>query len=121
MATATVGSIQEFQPGAETISSYLERLQAYLDANDVVAAKRSSSLVSTTGPITYSVLRSLLAPDTPQSKPYKTLVDVLKKHYESQPLVIAERFYRSSSDTYYRHLWHRKLGNYSQSKHMHLY
>ena len=92
MATATVGSIQEFQPGAETISSYLERLQAYLDANDVIAAKRSSFLVSTIGPKTYSVLRSLLAPDTPQSKQYKTLVDVLKKHYEPQPLVIAERY-----------------------------
>ena len=78
MATPAFGTMQEFQPGSET---YLERPQAYLDANDVAYAKRSSFLVSTIGPKTYAVLRSLLAPDTPQTKRYKTLVDVLKKHY----------------------------------------
>ena len=43
MATAKIGSMQEFQPGAEPIMAYLERLQAYLDANDVhvVDAKRT--------------------------------------------------------------------------------
>ena len=48
--------------------------------------------MSTIGPKTYAVLRSLLAPDTPQSQPYRALVDVLKKHYEPKPLVIAERY-----------------------------
>ena len=53
MATATVGIMQEFQPGSETIAPYLERLKAYLDANDVAAAKRGSFLVSTIGPKTH--------------------------------------------------------------------
>ena len=92
MATATVGTMQEFQPGSETITAYLERLTAYLDAHDITSAKRSSFLVSTIGPKTYAVLRSLMAPDTPQSKSFKTLVDVLKKHYDPKPLVIAERY-----------------------------
>ena len=61
-----------------------------MDGNDVATAKRSSFLVSTIGPKTYAVLRSLLAPDTPQSKPYKTLVEVFKKHYEPKPLIIAD-------------------------------
>ena len=47
MATAAFGTMQEFQPASETIMAYLERLQAYLDANDVATAKRSSFLVST--------------------------------------------------------------------------
>ena len=92
MATAAFGTMQEFQPVSETIPAYLKRLQAYLDVNDVTTAKRSSFLVSTIGLKTYAVLRSLLAPDSPQSKPYKTLVEVLKKHYEPKPLIIAERY-----------------------------
>ena len=91
MATTAFGTKQEFQPGSETITAYLERLHAYLDAN-VSSAKRSPFLVSTIGPKTYAVLRSLLAPETPQTKQYKTLVDVLKKHYEPKPLIIAERY-----------------------------
>ena len=52
MATAMIGSMQEFQPGAESImadlerlQADLERLQAYLDANDVDKGKRTSVLV----------------------------------------------------------------------------
>ena len=92
MATSAFGKIQEFEPGTETITAYLERFKAYLDANDITNAKRSSILVSTIGPKAYAVLRSLMAPDTPQSKSYTVLTDVLKKHYEPKPLIIAERY-----------------------------
>ena len=92
MATSTIGSMQEFQPGAEPIMAYLERLQAYLDANDVAEEKRTSVLVSTIGYKTYGVLRSLIAPDTPQSKSYSVLVEALKKHYQPKRLIIAERY-----------------------------
>ena len=88
MEATLIGTILEFQPGSATITAYLERLQAYLDANDIAAAKCSAYVVGAIGSKTYAVLRSLLA----QSKPYKTLVDVLKKHYDPQPLIIAERY-----------------------------
>ena len=92
MATATIGSMQEFQPGAETITTYLERLQAYLDANAIGKEKRASVLVSTIEHKTYAVLRSLMAPETPQKIEYKVLIRALKKHYEPKPLIIAERY-----------------------------
>ena len=92
MATATTGSMQEFQPGAETITAYLERLQAYLDANDIAEEKRASVLVSTIGHKTYAVLRSLMAPETPQKIEHKVLIRALKKHYEPKPLIIVERY-----------------------------
>ena len=92
MATAIIGSMQEFQPGAETITAYLERLQAYLDANDIAEEKRASVLVSMIGHKTYDVLRSLMAPETPQKIEYKVLIRALKKHYEPKPLIIAERY-----------------------------
>ena len=49
-------------------------------------------LVSAIGHKTYAVLRSLMAPATPQSKSYDVLVQALKKHYEPKPLIIAERY-----------------------------
>ena len=91
MATATIGTMQEFQPGAEPIMAYLERLQAYLDANEIAQAKRASVLVSTIGHKTYAILRSLTAPETPQSKSYDSLVLALKTHYQPKRLIIAER------------------------------
>ena len=45
------------------------------------------------GPQTYSILRSLMAPDTPQSKSLTTITKALKKHYDPKPIVIAERYH----------------------------
>ena len=93
MATASFGTIQEFSPASEPISAYLERLKAYLDANAIPNEKRSSILfVSVIGAKAYAVLRSLTAPATPQSKSYAALAEILKKHYEPAPLIIAERY-----------------------------
>ena len=50
-------------------------------------------LVSTIGYKTYGVLRSLTAPDTPQSKScYSVLVEDLKKCYHPKQLIIPERY-----------------------------
>ena len=92
MATATIGSMQEFQPGAEPIMAYLERLKAFLDANGIANDNRAAVLISTIGLKTYAVLRSLIAPDTPQSKSYADLVQALKTHYHPKRLIIAERY-----------------------------
>ena len=57
MATATLGTLQEFKPEVETFTAYLEHLQAYYGANDVPSGKRSAVLLSVIGPKTYSILR----------------------------------------------------------------
>ena len=88
MATVTYGTIKEFDPTAETISAYLERLQLYFEANAKV-----SVLLTVIGPNVYTLLRGLLAPTLPKEKGYKKLEKVLKEHYEPKPLVIAERFH----------------------------
>ena len=92
MATATIGTMQELQPGAEPIMAYLERLKAFLDANGIANDNRAAVLVSTIGHKTYAVLRSLTAPATPQSKSYADLVQALKTHYQPKRLIIAERY-----------------------------
>ena len=96
------GSLQEFSPEKETITAYLERLKAYYDANDIPSAKRVPVLLSVIGPQTYSILRSLMAPDTPQSKSLAVLTKALKDHYDPKPIVIAERYHfhlRNQSQT----------------------
>ena len=50
-------------------------------------------LLSVLGAKTYSLLRSLTAPDKPQDKSYEQLVTILKAHFEPKPLLIAERFH----------------------------
>ena len=68
MATATLGTLQEFQPDAEPIAAYLERVNLYFEANDI---KEDQQVVV------------LLA----------GLVKLLTDHFEPKPLMIAERFY----------------------------
>ena len=55
--------------------------------------KKVPVFLSAVGGKTYTLLRSLLSPTLPQDRSYDDTVDALKKHYESKPLVIAERFH----------------------------
>ena len=93
MATRTFGQIAEFRPEAETITAYLERTKLFFTANDVPEQKQVSVLLSVIGRKTYALLRSLLAPTLPQDKPYSALVEILTRHFDPKPLVIAERFH----------------------------
>ena len=90
MATPTIGFMQEFQPGSESITAYLEQLNVFIDANEIADDKRASVLISTIGHKTCAVLHSLMAPAAPQSKAFVVLEKALKTHYEPKPLIIAK-------------------------------
>ena len=87
-----VGHIEEFNPDKEQISTYLERLELFFVANEVVDEKQVATLLSVIGGKTYALLRDLLAPDKPASKSLGQLKDTLRAHFEPKPVVIAERF-----------------------------
>jgi len=93
MATATLGTLQEFQPDAEPIAAYLERVNLYFEANNIKEDKQVVVLLNAIGSKTYSLLRSLTAPDLPQTKTLAGLVKLLTDHFQPKPLMIAERFY----------------------------
>ena len=59
---ATVGHMLEFSPETEIISSYLERLDLYFDANSVAAGKQVSVLLTMIGSKYYDLLRGLGSP-----------------------------------------------------------
>ena len=99
--TRVMGRIQEFDPQVENITTYLERLQLYFDANGVEANRRVPVLLTLIGAKVYGTLRSLLAPNLPKDKDFDSLLAALKSHFDPKPLVIAERyrFYKRSQST----------------------
>ena len=85
--------ISQFIPSQETWSSYTERLEYYFIANDVQdPAKKKAILLTVCGPSTFQLLKNLLQPNTPESKSYTDLVDLLKNHFNPTPSVIMQRF-----------------------------
>lgn len=93
-----LGSLGEFDPN---ITSYLERVQLYFEANTVEDDRKVAVLLTLIGAKTYETLQSLLAPELPRNKPFDELLGILKKHFDPQPLLIAERFrfYQRSQKT----------------------
>ena len=88
----------------------------YFLANDVPAEKQVAVFLSAIGATTYTLLCHLLAPAKLQKKSLVELFSALKRHYNPQPLVIAERFYfqcksqRSSESAFKFVAKLRKLG-----------
>ena len=94
MATrmATIGQMQPFDPANDRISTYLERVLLFFQANGIADDKKVPVLLSIIRGHTYALLSDLLAPDKPSSKTVDQLTQVFVKHYEPKPVVIAERF-----------------------------
>lgn len=59
MAHNAFGVLQEFQPGMQTMTAYLERTANYFVANDVAEDKYVPVLLSAIGAKNYTLLRSL--------------------------------------------------------------
>ena len=93
MATRTIGHMQEFNPDVETVTAYLERFQLFIAANSIDDDKIVPTLLTVVGSTHYSLIRGLVSPDLPKTKTFDELVQILKKHYDPEPIIIAERFH----------------------------
>ena len=90
--------MHEFFPQKETVTAYLERFQLFISANSIEDDKVVATLLTVVGSKNYSLIRGLvLSPALPKDKMYAELVELLKRHYDPEPIVIAERF-PSSTD-----------------------
>ena len=92
MPISTFGRIEQFDPELESFATYEERIRLFFEANDIAEEKKVPIFLSIIGTRSYSLLRDLLLPDKPRDKDLKTLMEVLKAHYEPTPSVIVERF-----------------------------
>ena len=88
----SISTIGEFQPDNESITSYLERVSLFFEVHGVGERKQVAWLLNLIGAKTYSLVRTLVAPEEPKNKSSE-LTEVLKQHYEPKRLVIARRFY----------------------------
>ena len=91
--TTSIGNLAEFHAGKEKVSDYLERVSLYFEANSVAEGKQVAVLLTAIGGETYALLTNLLSPDKPRDKTFAEISSVLKKHFEPQPVIIAERFH----------------------------
>ena len=89
----TIGSMQEFQPEVESISSYLKRLQVFIRANGIVKETMVPVLLSVIGAKMYGLLRNLVSPAQISDRSYDELGDVLKAHFDPKTVIIAEHFH----------------------------
>lgn len=88
----TYGALEPFHGEGAAWTEYLERAKIFFDANNVPDAKKRSVFLTCCGPATYSLLRSLLTPKTPDEVPIDEIFTVLSSHYVPKPSVVVSRF-----------------------------
>ena len=92
MSGLVYGQLGEFNPDSEKISTYLERLTLFMEANGVDTDKKVAVLLTVIGAKDYALLQGLVAPANPREKSVDELMQALRSHYEPKPVIIAERF-----------------------------
>ena len=91
----TVGQLQEFCPESESLTAYMyvERVELFPTANDIASQKKVPVFLRAVGGTTYGLLRNLLAPTSFKDKSFDEIVKVLKAHFQTKPVVKAERLH----------------------------
>ena len=109
-ANGLFGRVGEFLPERETFSAYVERMEMFFTANNIVestgegsaqanqvlANRKRAIFLTEVGPEVYSTLSNLLAPAKPKDTPFADIVEILEKHYNPKPLEIAQSFHFST-------------------------
>ena len=92
MATKIFGTINEFCADTESFNEWVERLDQWFLANEIVNADRKRALLlSFIGPRGYKLVRSL-AQNEPATKSYGELITLMKDHLQPKPNVISQRY-----------------------------
>ena len=86
MASITLGRIEEFDSSQEEWPWYVERLKHFFAANSIAEDEKKCSVFLTVicaviCAATYKVLRDLVAPAKPGTKPLEELLQKLEQHY----------------------------------------
>lgn len=106
-ASGLFGRVGEFNVARETFSAYVERMEMFFTANNivtttgegsaatnlVVANRKRAIFLTEVGPEVYTTLSNLLAPTKPKDVSFTNIVEVLEKHYNPKPLEIAQSFH----------------------------
>ncbi len=89
---ASHGQLHPFDSSVEDWSTFIERAELYFDANDItVDAKKRGVLLSSCGPKTFTMIKSIVAPAKPADVPYKDLEEIIGGHYNPKPMQSVQR------------------------------
>ena len=91
-SSQTIGQMQMFDAAKETVTAYLERFQLFVTANALEDDKLAPTLLTVVGSANYTLLRGLVAPKMPKDLTFNQLKETLTKHFDPEPILIAERF-----------------------------
>ena len=90
-----VGKIAQFSPETDDFEAWVEVVDGYFVANDIDKSKTPEKAVAifiaSIGLPTYTLLKSLIAPEDPAKKKLEDLVKILKSHFKPAPKALAER------------------------------
>ncbi|CAM1304273.1 Uncharacterised protein r2_g1427 [Pycnogonum litorale] len=89
---AVDGNVGEFNPGLERFEDYSDRIDAFMAVNSIEDGKKTNLYLATVGAETFPLLKNLCSPAKPNSFSYEGLKAILKKHFNPNPIIIAERF-----------------------------
>ena len=88
------GNIGEFIEEKESWTQYIERLNQFFRANDIInEEKKAVIFLSTIGSSGYKILGNLLPPKKPVEVSYARMVEVMKSFYNPTPSVTVQRFH----------------------------
>ena len=87
------GNIGPYDRNGEEWPAYCERVELYLDANNITnEEQRRAVFLSTCGASTYQLIRSLVAPSKLTDKALDELYGIVKEHLAPAPSSIMQRY-----------------------------
>ena len=92
-ASCFYGQLNQYEPDLETMSTYLEKIEIFFQANSIAENKQVGIFLSLIGAKTYGLLQDLVTPDKPNDKSLAELTKTLRTYFEPRPLITAEQFY----------------------------
>ncbi|XP_063961269.1 uncharacterized protein K02A2.6-like [Lytechinus pictus] len=103
MATPSgyIGRLGSFEKAREPFTSYVERMELFFMANNIVETSQNAEfvkerkkaiLLTEIGTEIYVTLANLLAPSKPKDATFDDIIDKLKNHFDPKPLEIAESY-----------------------------
>ena len=101
-----IGNVGEFSKDKETFIAYVERMEMFFTANNIVETpdsenatanrrivqQRKAIFLTELGPEVYSVLSNLLSPAKAKESTLEDIIRRLKYHYDPAPLEITQNF-----------------------------
>ena len=88
---------------------FIERLEQFLEVNDVPENKKKAILISCITDDAYKALRDVCHPDLPKNKSYEELSEILRKQFDQKTSVLRKRreFYNAKQTMEPISYWYR--------------